>query len=63
VIDLQPGTLAIFCGKYSVHRVTEVRGWGERFIALFSYDRTPDMQFSEMSRLSTFGRAQPLEVA
>ena len=61
VIDLQPGTLAIFCGKYSVHRVTEVQGPGERFIALFSYDRKPEMQFSEASRLSTFGRPQPFE--
>lgn len=63
IIDLQPGTLAIFCGKYSVHRVTEVLGQGERFIALFSYDRKPDMQFSEASRLSTFGRPQPFEAA
>ena len=63
VIDLQPGTLAIFCGKYSVHRVTEVASSGERFIALFSYDRRPDMQFSERSRLSTFGRAQPFQAA
>ena len=63
VIDLQPGTLALFCGKYSVHRVTEVQGSSERFIALFSYDRKSDMQFSEASRLSTFGRPQPFEAA
>lgn len=60
VIDQQPGTLALFCGKYSVHRVTEVAGSRERLIALFSYDERPDMHFSEATKLSTFGRTAPI---
>lgn len=55
---MEAGALILFRGKYSIHRVTPVTGTRKRIIALFSYDRRPDMQFSERSRLNVFGRTQ-----
>ena len=57
---MAPGALILFRGRNSLHRVTPVEGPDKRIIALFSYDRRPDMQFSEQSRINVFGRSQPI---
>ena len=54
---LDEGTLSIFRGQRSLHRVSPVRGERERMIALFSYDRRPGMMFPEAVRIGAFGRA------
>lgn len=59
VPEFTPGTLVLFRGKNSVHRVTPIEGARPRIIALFSYDQRPDMKFSERSRMNVLGRAQP----
>lgn len=51
-----PGTLSIFVGKRSLHRVTPVRGSRTRVIALFSYDRVPNLVHDESVHMRTFGR-------
>lgn len=51
------GTLMLFRGKQSIHRMTPVVGPRRRVIAIFSYDRTPGMMFSERTRLQAVGRA------
>ncbi|MEZ5776333.1 MAG: 2OG-Fe(II) oxygenase [Hyphomicrobiaceae bacterium] len=53
---VEEGTLSIFRGQRSLHRVSPVSG-GRRMIALFSYDRRPGMLFSDQVRLGAFGRA------
>jgi hypothetical protein len=55
-VRVEPGTLMMFCGKYSVHRVSPVRGRQPRVIALFSYDKRPDKMFSDASAARVFGR-------
>jgi hypothetical protein len=55
-IQVEAGTLMMFCGKYSVHRVSPVQGKRPRVIALFSYDRLPDKMFSDASARRVFGR-------
>jgi hypothetical protein len=57
---MAPGALILFRGRNSLHRVTPVEGPVKRIVALFSYDRRPDMQFSEQSRINVFGRSQPI---
>jgi len=59
-LAVEAGTLMIFCGKRALHRVRPVRGARQRIIALLSYDRTPDLQFSKQVRLNTTGRTEAL---
>ncbi|MCP5085373.1 MAG: 2OG-Fe(II) oxygenase [Rhodobacteraceae bacterium] len=55
---LQAGTLNVFRGKNTAHRVTPVGGENERIISVFSYFEQPDMVFSETDRIGFYGRAQ-----
>jgi hypothetical protein len=54
--DLRPGTLSLFRGQRSLHHVTRVSGPTPRLIALFSYDRRPNMRFSDAIRRNVYGR-------
>ena len=62
-VALQPGTLALFRGQRSLHRVAPVAGPRERLIALFSYDSQPDMVYSDEVHLRVVGRTVALPVA
>ncbi len=55
-VRVEAGTLVLFCGKYSVHRVSPAGGKRRRLIALFSYDKRPDKMFSDESAIRVFGR-------
>ncbi len=57
LIELDPGTLNIFKGKNTAHRVTPVQGEKDRIIAVLSYYEKPGVQFSEQERLGFYGRA------
>lgn len=57
-VSVEPGTLVLFCGKRSVHRVSPVQGKRKRLIALFSYDKRPDKMFSDESALRVFNRVR-----
>lgn len=52
------GTLMIFCGRRALHRVSPVSGRRPRLIALFSYDRKPDMVWGPEARLRAVGRTE-----
>ena len=52
---VEPGTLALFQGEYSLHRVSPIRGPTKRLIALLSYDKRPDMVFPEDVQLMSTG--------
>lgn len=56
-MHLEPGTLNVFKGKNTAHRVTPVKGTQDRVIAVFSYFDTPGVLFSENERLGFYGRA------
>jgi len=56
-LHLAPGTLNVFRGKNTAHRVTPVAGGRERIIAVFSYYDRPGVQFSAEERIGFYGRA------
>ena len=57
ILRLKPGTLNIFRGKNTAHRVTTVEGERERMIAVFSYYEKPGVMFSPEERVGFYGRA------
>lgn len=54
---LTPGTLNVFRGRNTAHRVTPVTETPERIIAVFSYFERPDVLFSAEERRGFYGRA------
>jgi hypothetical protein len=60
VNPLEAGTLNIFAGKNTLHRVSTVRGACSRLVAVFSYYDRPGVTFSEKERVGFYGRSAPL---
>ncbi len=56
-LGMTPGTLLIFAGRYSLHRVSPIQGPTPRLVALLAYDTKPGTCGSELLRLSRYGRA------
>ncbi|WP_282169642.1 HalD/BesD family halogenase [Ruegeria atlantica] len=57
LMKLQPGTLNIFKGKNTAHRVSPVQGDRDRMIAVFSFYDRPNVQFTHEERIGFYGRA------
>ncbi|MBL4769114.1 MAG: 2OG-Fe(II) oxygenase [Rhodobacteraceae bacterium] len=55
-ISLSPGTLNVFKGKNTAHRVTPVEGDTDRVIAVFCYYENPGVSFTDAERLGFYGR-------
>ena len=60
VYPMTPGTLMVFMGRYSIHRVAPVAGERPRVVALFGYDTKPDTTSSDLLRLVRYGRTEPM---
>jgi hypothetical protein len=56
VLPMTPGTLLIFEGRYSVHRVTPIHGRAARLVALLAYDTKPGTNSTDLLKLSRYGR-------
>ena len=56
-LNVEPGTLNIFKGKHTAHRVTPVVGSQDRIIAVFSFFDRPGVHFSDAERIGFYGRA------
>ncbi len=56
-LPMQPGTLLIFEGRNSLHRVSPLRGPTERLVALLAYDTKPGTTSSPLLRMARYGRA------
>ena len=56
VMDLDPGTLSIFRGRNTAHRVAAVRGPIPRMIAVFSYYERPGVTSTPEERRGFYGR-------
>ncbi len=56
VLKLSAGTLNVFKGKNTAHKVSTVRGNRERLIAVFSYYEKPGVMFSREEQLGFYGR-------
>ncbi|MBE1284080.1 MAG: 2OG-Fe(II) oxygenase [Rhodobacteraceae bacterium] len=55
-ITLSPGTLNIFRGKNTPHRVGTVKGDKARVIAVFSFYETPGVTFTPEEQIGFYGR-------
>ena len=56
-IPMTPGTLMLFEGRHTMHRVSPIGGDRPRYVGLFGYDRKPGTCSSELLRLIRYGRA------
>lgn len=55
-VPMTPGTLMVFEGRWSLHRVTPVVGSTPRHVALFGYDTKPGTMSSELLKQIRYGR-------
>jgi hypothetical protein len=56
-LPLTPGTLLVFEGRHSLHRVGPIRGDTARLIALLAYDTKPGTRSTELLQHVRYGRA------
>jgi alkylated DNA repair dioxygenase AlkB len=57
VHTLAAGTLNVFAGRNTAHRVTAVGGAKSRLVAVLSYYDQPDVMFSDAERIGFYGRS------
>jgi hypothetical protein len=58
-LAMTPGTLLIFEGRHSIHRVSPIRGDVVRHVGLLAYDTKPETVSSELLREIRYGRTEP----
>ena len=56
VNPLAAGTLNVFAGRDTLHRVSPVRGSQSRLVAVFSYYERPDVKFGATESVGFYGR-------
>jgi hypothetical protein len=56
VHSLAAGSLNVFAGRHTAHRITPVAGNKSRIVAVFSYYDTPAFTFSSAERIGFYGR-------
>lgn len=56
-IRLTPGTLNVFKGRNTAHRVTPVQGQTARIVSVFSFFERHGVSFSDEERIGFYGRA------
>lgn len=58
-IAMEPGTLLLFEGRQSLHRVTPIEGPRPRYVALLAFDTKPGTDSSELLKAVRYGRTTP----
>lgn len=58
-LNLQAGDLQLFMGRYSLHRVSPVKGDKERHTAIFAYTKLPNVIGNVERTRQLFGRVLP----
>ncbi len=61
VNPLLAGTLNVFAGRNTLHRVSTVAGDRSRLVAVFSYYDRAGVNFTDEERMGFYGRARPLD--
>ncbi|MEM9043784.1 MAG: hypothetical protein AAGC81_03750 [Pseudomonadota bacterium] len=59
-LDLEPGDLQIFKGRYALHRVDPVQGPRKRYVGIFSFVEEPGMVASPERCKQLYGRVLPV---
>ena len=60
-VAMVPGTLLVFEGRRSLHRVSPISGDTLRHVGLLGYDTAPGTQSSELLRAIRYGRTVPFD--
>lgn len=55
-LPMIPGTLLIFAGRHSLHRVSPITGRTARLVALLGYDTQPDTKSTPQLQRNRYGR-------
>jgi len=58
-LPMTPGTLLVFEGRHSLHRVSPVAGSRWRHVGLLAYDTKPGTMGSDLLRADRYGRTEP----
>ncbi|MGC6484573.1 MAG: HalD/BesD family halogenase [Candidatus Puniceispirillales bacterium] len=58
VLAVEPGTLVLFRGRNSIHRVTPTIGGRDRILVVLAYNSAPGIALSETARMTFYGRLQ-----
>jgi hypothetical protein len=53
---MHPGTMLLFEGRNSIHRVTPIAGRTTRLVALLAYDTKPGTRSSKGLQMARYGR-------
>jgi len=59
-LNLEPGDLQLFKGRYSLHRVAPLEGNTNRYVAIFSYVDQPDMVATPERCKQLYGKVLPI---
>lgn len=59
-LGMTPGTLLVFEGRHSLHRVSPVEGATTRLVGLFGYDTRPGTMSSDLLKAMRYGRTEPV---
>lgn len=57
-LPMRPGTLLVFEGRYSLHRVSPIGGDRWRHVGLLAYDTQPGTMGSDLLRADRYGRTE-----
>jgi hypothetical protein len=60
-LEMTPGTLVVFEGRHSLHRVSPVTGGTPRLVGLLAYDTEPGRVGSELLHSVRYGRTRPFD--
>lgn len=55
-LPMTPGTLLVFAGRHSLHRVSPISGPTPRLVALLGYDTQPGTMSSDLLKAVRYGR-------
>jgi hypothetical protein len=58
-LAMTPGTLLVFEGRHSLHRVSPIGGTRWRHVGLLAYDTKPGTMGSDLLRADRYGRTEP----
>ena len=56
-MDGRPGTLALFAGRHSIHRVTPIQGKTPRVNAVLTYSQEPAHRLTSLNRELFYGQS------
>lgn len=59
-LPMVPGTLLVFEGRWSLHRVSPIAGPVSRLVALLGYDTKPGTMSSDLLKQLRYGRTEPV---